>query len=179
MDLQINLGLLQEKAVRSFDKWDQAVLDGDTSVAKEARREITGRSKQAIERLPSNCKTASGLYLFAKSNEGTARDHRLAYFGIAPKQNLGKRIGDYLEKEISVLDPGLLRLDENEASEKIIKRLSIAMPTTDPETIKKYTVSHMKSRLMSRSDTIYLCPVQASEPLLRDAEYVLIQAAGR
>lgn len=178
MDLRIDLGGLQEKSAQSFEEWDDAVLDNDPPRAKRARNEVKYLAQQALSGLPTSYReTSGGLYLFTNEKSNCFASDHIIYVGLVWRQSLYTRMGNYFDEELSVLDPRLLELDEMSARATIMGRLSVAMPASKLQTIKGYVVTHMKSRSMSRADTVYLMSASTTKPVLEGAETVLIQAA--
>lgn len=185
---KINLREIQKNSSCSFEAWSKisygiqdeidiniySVPEEIVSAAQIERKRIHGCVKEA---LPIDlAKDSKGLYLFADIEKLDAL-HRIVYIGMVAAKNhsLQKRMVNHLMDELSILDPSLSALSDEEAKFKIKRRLQAVLPNS--KRIEKYLRTHMKARKMSRADTVLIFPVQKDAKTINDAETALIVSA--
>jgi acetyltransferase-like isoleucine patch superfamily enzyme len=172
----VDLRNAQRLAEPKFARWNEA----NEAEAQSLRREIVSLGREAINAAAGL--DTPGVYLFCQIQ--TENTSPLVYVGVAQgrRSTEGRtgreRLSDYFVKQYSILDRTLADLDEASALKRILQRLRAAMPNSPEAVLPGYADQHLKSRRISRADTVLFSPPPISGRL-EPIETVLICTAHR
>jgi hypothetical protein len=167
----IDLAALKHELQGAYDAYDRAVAAGSKTECLKARNRIMDDIRPAIAAAIS---APQGIYLFADLAQ-TSFDS-IIYIGCAHTSDLGKRLGDYLIRDISGLDMQLATLAEGDARAKIDKRIAVTMPTTAQLTRAKYVEGHLRTMRLTRGGMLFVTSMSDAE-LVTAVEGMLICTA--
>lgn len=154
-----------------FEKWQRAVEEGNTALARQARAAIRAL---AFEGLTDGPAAMGGFYLFIDPGQQDSLAG-LNYIGIAEgrARPIGRRIVDRLRDD-SALDSSLDQLGPEVARRVVHDRLVCALPQTG----QNYVDKHLQvAELCRRSPTVVLIGSDEPKHTIRKAEKILIRSA--
>lgn len=171
----IDLTVLRNEVAVDFNEWREATTAFFDAAdrASKARYQIAAKARQLLLRISSL--SDPGLYLFLCSRASDIGE-AVVYVGLVKARAGSNRMLDYLAKQLSLLDPSLLLLDQSQAEYEVERRVRASMRSSSDETIKSYLPGQMKSVRLARADNILFHPTQAIPEKIEAAETLLIRS---
>jgi hypothetical protein len=178
--ITLDLRELQASVSKLFDDWSRSSRDGASPEEKmkavEYRSEIHAVVRRRLSTISQDDLNQRGIYLFFVRSASSLAE-TLVYVGLIKSQVVKMRLSDYIIKDWSILDPGLLEMELEPARAEVLRRLSAAMPKTSEKKRTEYLRNHSKARSMSRADMYAFCPIVADKELIEEVEWILIPTA--